>query len=155
MPYVVPRILQIFERLHLKATVFVVGRDALQIENRESLQSIVAAGHELGNHSFEHQPWLQRYGVDALEAEFDRAEAALGRITDAKIAGFRGPGFSLSSDVLELLAKRGYRYDGSTFPTFLGPAARAYYMMRSSFSKQEKSDRAPNYLAAFQPAFVR
>ena len=36
--------------------------------------------------------------------------------------GFPGPGFSWSPDLLEVLAERGYRYDASTLPTYLGPA---------------------------------
>ena len=142
LPFVVPHILRIFDRLNLKVTVFVVGRDASLEENHNCLRSIVAAGHEVGNHSFDHQPWLQRYSSVELIAEFEQAEAALQQISDQKVVGFRGPGFTLSAEILELLSQRGYLYDGSTFPTFLGPAARAYYMMRSSFSKQEKEDRA-------------
>jgi hypothetical protein len=39
---------------------------------------------------------------------------------------------------LEVLARRGYLYDASTFPTFLIPLARAYYFMTARFSPEEK-----------------
>ena len=55
--------------------------------------------------------------------------------------GFRGPGFSLSPDVLTVLQRRGYQYDCSTFPTFLGPLARMYYFMTAKLDEQEKEER--------------
>jgi len=37
--------------------------------------------------------------------------------------------------------RRGYVYDGTTFPTFLGPVARLYYFLSSGLSREEKEDR--------------
>ncbi len=55
--------------------------------------------------------------------------------------GFRGPGFSLSPDVLRVLKQRGYEYDCSTFPTFLGPLARLYYFLTARLDDQQKQER--------------
>jgi hypothetical protein len=41
--------------------------------------------------------------------------------------GFRGPGYSVTPDLLALLVERGYSYDASTWPTWIGPIARAYH----------------------------
>ena len=43
--------------------------------------------------------------------------------------------------VLEVLSERGYHYDASTFPTFLGPVARAYYMLHSRLTKADSTQR--------------
>lgn len=139
---VVPHILQTLASHSLRITVFVVGQDAAMDANLPALRSIVAAGHEIGNHSFHHEPWLQRYTPEQLEREFDLAEQALARITDQRLRGFRGPGYSLSPEVLNLLCRRGYVYDGSTLPTFIGPLARAYYFFRSGFTRQQAEDRS-------------
>ena len=56
--------------------------------------------------------------------------------------GWRGPGFSFSKPLLNVLAKRGYHYDGSTFPTYLGPLARAYYFLKSDLPKEELKKRS-------------
>ncbi len=125
----------------IRMTVFVVGRDAADETNHAALRSLVAAGHEIGNHSFNHEPWLHLYSDDQLRDEFDRAEQAILAATGTKPTGFRGPGFSFSAAVLELLAARGYEYDCSTFPTFLGPLARAYYFVRSGLNRKERSQR--------------
>ena len=137
LPDVVPRILEIFRRQDLKVTVFVVGKDATLDENLEPLRQIVDEGHEIGNHSFLHEPWLQRYSREEIANEFELAEQAICEITDQRIVGFRGPGYSLSADILDLMSERGYVYDCSTFPSFLGPLARAYYFFKSKVKPDE------------------
>jgi hypothetical protein len=44
--------------------------------------------------------------------------------------------------VLRVLHRRGYDYDCSTFPTYLGPLARAYYFMTAKLPKDEKAKRS-------------
>jgi peptidoglycan/xylan/chitin deacetylase (PgdA/CDA1 family) len=137
----VPYILQILEDLNLQITFFVVGIDAADSENRDALRSIAAAGHEIGNHSFEHEPWLQTYSQAQLVEEINNAHEAITAATGETPIGFRGPGFSWSPQLLEVLADKGYLFDASTLPTFLGPLARAYYFWTSDLSKEDKAKR--------------
>jgi peptidoglycan-N-acetylglucosamine deacetylase len=125
----------------IRMTVFVVGRDAADAANGPALRRLVDAGHEIGNHSFHHEPWLHLYTDEQLREEFDRAEQAIVEATGQRPTGFRGPGFSFSAAVLELLAARGYEFDCSTFPTFLGPLARAWYFLRSGLNRKERAQR--------------
>jgi hypothetical protein len=138
---VVPRFLEMLERLGLRITVFVVGQDAALEKNRAALAAIAAAGHEIGNHSFHHEPWLQDYSAARIEAEIVSATGAILAATGVHPRGFRGPGFSLSRSTLESLARHGYRYDCSTFPTYIGPLARAYYFMTSKLTPEERERR--------------
>src|SRR5688500_13134280 len=69
----VPRALEFLDRLGLSITFFVVGQDAAIDRNRTALMSIRAAGHEIGNHSFAHEPWLHSYSTDELHAEIEAA----------------------------------------------------------------------------------
>jgi len=138
---VVPRFLEVLSDLGLRITVFVVGQDAALSRNRSALASIAAAGHEIGNHSFKHEPWLHLYSAQELEEELSAAEDALEVATGVRPTGFRGPGFSLSPAVLASLARRNYQYDASTLPTFLGPLARAYYFLRVPLSPEERAQR--------------
>jgi peptidoglycan-N-acetylglucosamine deacetylase len=138
---VVPRVLKLLKELDLTITFFVVGQDADRPENVAALRSIADAGHEIGNHSFHHEPWLHLYSKDQINEEFERSERAIELATGQRTIGFRGPGFSYSQDVLQVLFDRGYKYDASTFPTFLGPIARAYYFLHSGLGKQEKDKR--------------
>lgn len=138
---VVPRVLDFLRERTLTITFFIVGQDAALEKNAEALRSIAAAGHEIGNHSFHHEPWLHLYTEAQIEAEIAQAEAAIEGATGERPRGFRGPGFSLSEAVLRVLERRGYVYDASTFPTFLGPLARAYYFMTAKLSREEMERR--------------
>jgi hypothetical protein len=141
LPLVVPRFLEMLKERGLGITVFIVGQDAAHERNREALGPIAAAGHEIGNHSFHHEPWLHLYREDQLEAELARAEEAIEAATGRRPHGFRGPGFSLSETTLRVLKRRGYLYDASTLPTYLGPLARAYYFLTSRFDAAEREKR--------------
>ena len=60
------------------------------------------------------------------------------------IFGASNPVQAQETDVMErfrTMSARGYKYDCSTFPTYLGPMARAYYFMKSGLGKQEKDKR--------------
>ena len=138
---VVPRVLEILRQRNLKITFFIVGLDAAQQSNHAALKSIADAGHEIGNHSFKHEPWLHLYTPEELATELQDAEDSIAQATGQKTIGFRGPGFSFSPQLLNLLAARGYQYDASTFPTFLGPLARAYYFAKSSLSSEQSTQR--------------
>ena len=138
---VVPRVLQFLEERQQKITFFIVGQDAALDYNTNAIRSIAEAGHEIGNHSFKHEQWLHLYTKDEINVDLDQAEEVLEQVTGQKPVGFRGPGYSLSNATLQVLAERGYMYDCSTFPTFLGPIARMYYFMTANLTPEEKKER--------------
>lgn len=138
---VVPRFLKMLDDRRTKMTVFIVGKDASLEKNRDALASIAEAGHEIGNHSFHHEPWLHLYSLPQIDEELARTEEAIEDVCGVRPVGFRGPGFSLSPDVLTVLKRRGYEYDCSTFPTFLGPLARLYYFLTARLDDQQKQER--------------
>lgn len=137
----IPHILNVLDELNLKITFFIVGKDTENEENRKYLRMITERGHEVGNHSYNHESWLQTYSYEKIEREIIQAEEAITAATGQKPIGFRGPGFSWSNDLLKVLESRGYLYDASTLPTYLGPLARAYYFWKSDLSKEEKRSR--------------
>ncbi len=136
-------VLDQLDRLNLRITFFVVGQDAALERNARALRAIGAAGHEVANHSFHHEPWLHLRSRAELDEEIRSAEGAIESATGRRPRGFRGPGFSLSADTLAVLAERGYLYDASTFPTFIGPLARAYYFSHATgLTADERQARA-------------
>lgn len=137
----IPNVLCVLARLDLKITFFVVGQDAALDKNADYLRSITEAGHEVGNHSFHHEPWLQLYSKEKIKREILATEEQLMRVTGQKPSGFRGPGFSWSPDLLTVLEENGYLYDASTLPTYLGPLARAYYFRTAKLTAAEKQQR--------------
>ncbi len=137
----IPHVLRILDELDLKITFFIVGQDAALEKNHKYLKMIVERSHEVGNHSFHHESWLQAYSKEKIEQEIELAEEAIFKVTGQKTYGFRGPGFSWSKDLLEVLSKRGYIFDASTLPTYIGPVARLYYFWTSGLSKEERKER--------------
>lgn len=141
LDWAVPRILDFLDDRDLKITFFIVGQDATLEKNAEAMRLLGASGHEIGNHSFNHDPWLHLYSEAELDRELEISEKAIEAATGQKPVGFRGPGFSLSDTTLETLYRRGYKYDATVFPNVLNPLARAYFFARSNLSEEEKEQR--------------
>ncbi len=150
----IPYILDLLRELDIKITFFIVGRDAAEEKNKPFLKSISDEGHDIGNHSFQHEVWINQYSRDQLVAELENAENAIYEATGKKPRGFRGPGFSWNEELIEVLYDRHYLYDSSTLPTFIGPFARLYYFWRSNFSKNERRKRA-SLFGSFSEGFRR
>lgn len=150
---IVPRALEFLADRDLCITFFIVGRDASIASNRSAIRSIADAGHEIGNHSFDHEPWLHLYSREELVNEFASTEAALIEATGKRPIGFRGPGYSLSSTVLDVLAERGYEYDCSTLPTYIAPLARAYYFFNSPEMSDEEREKRKKLFGKFSDGF--
>lgn len=138
----VPRILDFLRHRNLEITVFIVGQDAALAENAPWLEAIAADGHELGNHSFDHEPWIASAPYDDVCREIARAHEAIASASGQEPIGFRGPGFASSPALRRALIHNGYRYDASRLPTFIGPLARAYYFRASHMNQDARRKRA-------------
>lgn len=138
---VVPRALAMLADLRLRITFFIVGQDAALPQNGAALARIAEAGHHIGNHSFFHEPWMHRRTEAEIDDELARAEESIREATGCTVRGFRGPGFVNSTAILNVLTRRGYAYDASSLPTFIGPIARAYYFRSAKLSAREMSER--------------
>ncbi len=116
-----PRLMRAFERAGVRATWFVVGRDAAA--QAAALAALVAGGHEVASHSLTHPMGLVGLPADALRREVEDSRRALAQVCGAEVIGFRAPNFDVAPHVLESLAQAGYRYDASDYPSpFLLPA---------------------------------
>ena len=136
-----PPLMEALDQLNCKITFFIVGSDAVRDENLDALRMIPGHGHEVGNHTFEHDCWLHLYSRTQLEEELARAEQAIFAATGQRPTGFRGPGFSWSPALLEILEQRGYLYDASTLPTYIAPLARAYFLFTARLDAEERKQR--------------
>lgn len=150
---VVPRVTHFLKERGLSITFFIVGQDAALDKNAEALAQLSAAGHEIGNHSFNHEPWLHLYSEQEIVDEFARTEDALEKATGKRPRGFRGPGYSLSPTVLKVLVERNYFYDCSTLPTYIGPLARAYYFFASKDLSAEEKEKRKQLFGKFSQGF--
>ena len=149
---VCPRILDFFAERGIRITFFIVGKDAELDINRDAIASLARAGHEIGNHSFFHEPWLHLYTAEEFESDLKRSEAAIEDVTGIRTSGFRGPGYSITEMTLRVLKKNEYRYDATAFPNILNPLSRAYLFATTKLSKEEKKKRKALF-GSFSDAF--
>lgn len=124
-----PRFLELFERRGIKATLFVVGADLeTDGEGPGNLAAAARAGHELANHSYSHPYDMARLPRGEVDREIGLAHALIGDVAGRPVRGFRAPGYDLSADMLDELARLGYAYDSSIFPAPGYYAAKAAVM---------------------------
>jgi len=98
---VCPRVVDMLAARDIKITFFVVGQDAALKKNHDALRCLSDAGHEIGNHSFHHEPWLHLYTAEQVADELQRAQDCIGEATGYRTVGFRGPGFSVTPTVTD------------------------------------------------------
>lgn len=109
-PGTTPRVLDILKHECVRATFFLLGRNAQA--SPQIARRTLAEGHSIGHHTFSH-PLLNRMPLQKAEAEIDRGIAAV----ELALYGvhraapttpfFRFPGFVDSQPLLDRLAQRG------------------------------------------------
>lgn len=110
------RILACLERRDVRATFFFLGWIAER--HPDLVRRCVDGGHEVASHGYEHL-FLSELDAEALDRDLARTEAALEAAGAPRPVGFRASTFTLTRETwwaLEVLARRGYRYDSSIHP---------------------------------------
>lgn len=105
-----PHILQVLERLGIKATFFVSG--TVVAANRSVICKIADSGHELASHGFEHENH-SRLDKEKLLEKIGKSKELLEKETGTKVVGFRSPRFRVARHLFEVLLDSGFRYDSS------------------------------------------
>jgi len=133
-PDAIPRWLDLFDRFGVRATFFMIGRDAASSEIRRVVREMVARGHEIGNHTYTHPYNLRSFSREQKVAEVEQGEAAIADVIGERPVGFRTPSCDVDSELLEILSERNYLYDSSVFPT---PIMWAFMIYGRFFMKNE------------------
>lgn len=103
-PTTTTQILDILKKNNIKATFFWVGR-YLQVYP-ELGKKVAAAGHAIGNHTWNHQ--YIKYNEDGAAREIDRTTALIEKVTGVKTTIFRPPGGILDNGLAAYAQKRNY-----------------------------------------------
>jgi polysaccharide deacetylase family protein (PEP-CTERM system associated) len=109
-------LLELFAEHSVRGTFFVLGWIA---EHEPRLvREIVAAGHELACHGYEHRLIYQQTRVE-FQADIRSAKARLEDVAGVRVEGYRAPSYSItphSAWAIDVLIQEGFRYDSSIFP---------------------------------------
>lgn len=103
--YFTPALLNIFEEHSIKATFFVVGK-MVKI-NPSLVEAISGAGHEIGNHTYNHFE-LPTLKDEKIEEELELVRDEILKITGKRINIFRPPSGRYNDRVLNIANKLGY-----------------------------------------------
>ncbi|MDY6838694.1 MAG: polysaccharide deacetylase family protein [Thermodesulfobacteriota bacterium] len=93
-----------------KATFFVLGWIAKR--RPHLIREIHARGHEVASHGYYHTLCKQQT-PDNLKKDLSDTKKLLEDILAAPVFGYRAPSFSISDDILKIVANCGYLYDSS------------------------------------------
>lgn len=86
-----------------RGTFFVVG-ERLE-EHKEELQRMVDNGHEIANHSWDHDLSLTSKGVDYIRSEFSKTDDKLKELVGIETTLVRLPGGKITDDVKAAVTK--------------------------------------------------
>lgn len=125
-----PRLCELFAANGVRATFFVVGRDAAQ--HRDALRALEAAGHEVASHSLSHPMPLIRVARSRLNHELGESRRLLQLASGGEVVGFRAPNWDMHARAVSSLADAGYRYDASGYPSVMQVPARLLLMLKAS-----------------------
>jgi peptidoglycan-N-acetylglucosamine deacetylase len=104
-PMWTPKVLDLLARYHVQATFCMIGN---QVRGHEDVaRSVVAAGHHVANHSYNHLMDLPHITTDRMRDEIDRAQDKIYSTTAYTPHLFRSPGGAVSPALLEQVAHAG------------------------------------------------
>ncbi len=104
-PDYTPRLLEVLKQHNVKATFFVVGELAEQ--HPDLIKAEMAAGHEVGNHTYHHVNLTRIPNVD-VATEIQACGDVLRKITGSEPHFFRPPGGDYDRQVAETAEALGY-----------------------------------------------
>ncbi|MDD4125117.1 MAG: polysaccharide deacetylase family protein [Eubacteriales bacterium] len=106
-PKFTDEILTVLDKYNVKATFFVVGKNADLY--REPLRRVIDMGHEVGSHTYSHISLTER-NLEAYMDDIRKEEELLMREFYYKPTLFRPPGGRFNSQAIEAVYKAGYKY---------------------------------------------
>jgi peptidoglycan/xylan/chitin deacetylase (PgdA/CDA1 family) len=104
------RILDLFDRLGVRATFFILGEVAGFYP--DLVRAIAARGHEVGCHGFHHVD-IDLLGPDGFRRELSEARRVLSSLLEHPPVGYRAPNLLLRDFMIPILREQGFRYDAS------------------------------------------
>ena len=128
-----PKMLDLLGKNDQKATFFIVGKDLELQSCKNFCKQAVYMGHEIANHTFSHAVSFYRLSYKEKEYEIKKCDEVISEITNEKVVGFRGPGYYIDDEIVEILVKNDYLYDSSVLPSF------AIFMMKAFITLKARS----------------
>lgn len=148
-----PRILRLLRQYGLKATFFVPGWTAEKYPHL--VEQIVADGHEVGHHGYEHE-YVVNKGREGELAVLEKGLTILQRLTGQAPKGYRAPAGNPGPHTFDLLLDHGFVYDsslvGDDLPYWVTAPASGRRLLEVPYS-WELTD-TPHFLFSYVPYYT-
>jgi polysaccharide deacetylase family protein (PEP-CTERM system associated) len=128
--YVLPRILDIFEKNQVNATFFFLGWIAEKYPFL--VEETLRRGHEIASHGYSHK-LIYNQTPEQFKTDINKSKNILENITGKALKGFRAPGFSITPETkwaFDILSEIGIEHDSSIFP------GKRFYGYYNEFGKE-------------------
>lgn len=113
----VEKILNALSETGQKGTFMCVGW--IGEKHPQVVRDIVAAGHHIGCHSYQHQ-LATRFSKKEFKEDTYKSKCILEDVSGQEVNAYRVPSFSITKENLwcfDILAQLGFKYDASVFPS--------------------------------------
>jgi len=150
----VVRLLDLLKEFDLKATFFLIGRDAEIPYKRRVLERLVREGHELGNHTYSHPLGFARLSMEEQRSEIERCSTLIRELSGREPVGFRAPGYAITGQVVNFLEELRFSYDASVFPCACSFLIRAWQSLFSPSQFEEEKYGASIHAVAPQSPYL-
>ena len=144
-----PRLVELFSKLNVQATFFVVGNHA-KIEKNKSILKKISENHEIASHSMTHPKGFSQLGYKEKYSEIKDSKHLLEDITGKEVIGFRAPDYDIDEETIDILIENGYKYDSSVFPTYCAPIMKVAHFILSGMKRKSTMGRE---VLRFSPRF--
>ncbi len=104
-PELTPHILDILKENGVKATFFIVGKNAEK--HPELIDRLIGEGHEVGNHTYNHK-YLGHSGPKQTEAEISECDSRIFEHSEYCSRLFRPPGGIMNDNISKVCSAYGY-----------------------------------------------
>lgn len=115
------RALAFFEQQKIKASFFVVGKELESPAIKKVILRAFKADHEIENHTWSHPFGLAHLPDNQVRDEIKWCSNIIKDITGSAPVGFRSPGYSISTKIINMLEELDFSYDSSGFWSVMNP----------------------------------
>jgi len=133
-----PAVLDLLQQQKVEATFFLIGKN---IHGNESLvKRMVAEGHSIGNHSYEHGFWFSLQRKKIMNADLERCDNAIKQVTGLKPRMFRPPYGVTNPWVAKVIQRRNYYSIGWSVRTYDTMATDPDKLLHKTLSALQNGD---------------
>lgn len=111
-----PKVLDILKTEKVPAAFFLIGRNIQG--NEELVKRMIAEGHVIGNHSFEHGFWFSLQSKSKMISDAEKCDTAIKEVTGLQPKLFRPPYGVTNPMVAQLIKQRNYHSIGWSVRTY-------------------------------------